>query len=83
MICKLAAAGKFREAAKWQDEANQVVELMIESDNWSYRKAMMKFIGLDCGWFRRPFEPLTPRQYAAYATRFARLGIVKRGAAVV
>ena len=56
---------------------------MIESDNWSYRKAMMKFIGLDCGWFRRPFEPLTPRQYAAYATRFARLGIVKRGAAVV
>ena len=82
-VCELAAKGDFRSAAKWQDEANRVVELMIESDNWSYRKAMMKFIGLDCGWFRRPFEPLTPRQYAAYATRFARLGIVKRGAAVV
>ena len=82
-ICKFSAKGDFKTAAKWQDEANRVVELMIESDNWSYRKAMMKFIGLDCGWFRKPFEPLTPRQYAAYATCFARLGIVKRGAAVV
>ena len=81
-ICKFAAKGDFKTAAKWQDEANQVVELMIESDNWSYRKAMMKFIGLDCGWFRKPFEPLTPAQYAAYAKRFAKLGIVKQGTAL-
>ena len=77
-ICALAAKDKFREAAKLQDEANRVVELMIESDNWSYRKAMMKFIGIDCGWFRKPFEPLTAAQYRAYAKRFAALGIVKR-----
>ena len=76
-ICELAAKGDFRAAAKWQDEANQVVELMIESDNWSYRKAMMKFIGFDCGPFRKPFEPLTVAQYKAYAKRFAKLGIVK------
>ena len=80
-IAKLAAAGKFREAAKWQDEANQVVELMIESDNWSYRKAMMKFIGLDCGPYRKPFEPLTKAQENAYFKRFAALGIAKRGQA--
>ena len=76
-ICRLAAKGDFRAAAKVQDEANRVVELMIESDNWSYRKAMMKFIGLDCGWFRRPFEPLIAAQYRAYARRFAALGVVK------
>ena len=81
-ICTLAAKGRFREAAKWQDEANRVVELMIESDNWSYRKAMMKFIGLDCGWFRKPFEPLSAREYAAYAKRFAALGIAKRNQAI-
>ena len=80
-IAKLASAGKFREAAKWQDEANQVVELMIESDNWSYRKAMMKFIGLDCGPYRKPFEPLTKAQENAYFKRFAALGIAKRGQA--
>ena len=76
-ICALAAKDKFREAAKLQDEANRVVELMIESDNWSYRKAMMKFIGIDCGWFRKPFEPLPAAQYRGYAKRFAALGIVK------
>ena len=80
-ICALAAKDRFREAAKWQDEANRVVELMIESDNWSYRKAMMKYIGLDCGWYRKPFEPLTPKQYGAYAKRFAALGIAKEGQA--
>lgn len=81
-ICSLAFADRFREAAKWQDEASRVVWLMIESDNWSYRKAMMKFIGLDCGAYRKPFEPLTAAQYAAYAKRFAALGIVKRNQAV-
>ena len=80
-ICALAAKGRFREAAKWQAEANRVVELMIESDNWSYRKAMMKFVGLDCGWFRKPFEPLSAAQYRAYARRFAALGVAKRNQA--
>ena len=77
-ICELAAKGDFKAAAKWQDEANQVVELMIESDNWSYRKAMMTFVGLDCGAYRKPFEPLTAAQYKAYAKRFAALGIAKK-----
>ena len=72
----------FASAAKWQDEANRVVELMIESDNWSYRKAMMKFIGIDCGPYRPPFEPLTAKQYASYARRFEALGIVRRNQAV-
>ena len=77
-ICELAAKNDFRAAAKWQAEANRVVELMIESDNWSYRKAMMKFIGIDCGPYRKPFEPLTAAQYAAFAKRFAALGVVDR-----
>ena len=81
-ICALAERNDFRAAAELQDEANRVVELMIESDNWSYRKAMMKFIGLDCGWYRPPFEPLTGEQYSDYTRRFAALGIVKQNAAL-
>ena len=80
-ICEFAEMNDFRAAAEWQDEANRVVELMIESDNWSYRKAMMKFIGLDCGPYRKPFEPLTAAQYRAYAERFAALGIAKKNQA--
>ena len=81
-ICRLALAGKFREAAKIQDEANRVVELMIESDNWSYRKAMMKYIGIDCGIYPGPFEPITPAQEKAFLKRFAALGIAKPGQAL-
>ena len=77
-ICELAAKNDFKAAAKWQDEANQVVRLMIESNNWSHRKAMMKLVGIDCGPYRGPFEKLTPAQEKAFLKRVAALGIVKR-----
>ena len=51
---------------------------MIESENWSYRKAMMKYVGIDCGPYRRPFEPLSDEEYAAFARRIGALGIVAR-----
>ena len=75
-ICELAAKNDFKAAAKWQDEANQVVRLMIESDNWSYRKAMMKLVGIDAGSYRAPFEPLTAGQEESFLARVRALGIV-------
>ena len=81
-ICALAAKNDFRAAARWQDEANQVVRLMIESDNWSTRKAMMKFIGIDVGPYREPFEKLTTAAEKAFLKRFAALGIAKRNQAL-
>ena len=77
-ICELAAKNDFKAAAKWQDEANQVVRLMIESDNWSYRKAMMKLVGIDAGPYRAPFEPLTAGQEESFLARVRALGIVGR-----
>ena len=76
-ICRLSFAGDAEGAAKVQDEANRVVTLMVESENWSYRKAMMKYIGLDCGWCRYPFAPLSDAEYDAYAKRIEALGILK------
>ena len=40
---------------------------------------MMRFIGLDCGPYRQPFEPLTAAQYKAFAKRLAALKLVKAG----
>jgi N-acetylneuraminate lyase len=80
-ICALAEQDKFAQAAPVQDEANRLITLMIESENWSYRKAFMRFIGLDCGWCRYPFAPLTEAEYAAFAPRIASLGIVKENEA--
>ncbi len=81
-ICALAAQGRFGEAAPLQDEANRVVALMIESENWSYRKAFMRYIGLDCGAYRYPYAPLSEAEYAAFARRIEALGIVKANAAL-
>ena len=77
-IARNSFEGNAVEAAKWQDEANRVVTLMVESENWSYRKAMMKYIGLDCGWCRYPFAPLSDEEYAAYAARIEAQGILKK-----
>lgn len=79
-ICALAEQGRFDEAAPIQDEANRVVSLMIEHENWSYRKAFMKYIGLDCGAYRYPYAPLRDDEYQAFAKRIAAQGIVKAGA---
>lgn len=77
-ICRLSFAGDAEGAARMQDEANCVVELMIESENFSYRKAMMKYIGLDCGPYRYPYAPLTDEEYAAFAKRIDALGILTK-----
>jgi len=81
-ICALSDQGRFDEAASLQDEVNRVVSLMIEDENWSYRKAFMKYIGLDCGAYRYPYAPLTGAQYSAFAERIAAQNIVKAGAAL-
>lgn len=77
-ICELAAKNDFRAAAKWQDEVNQVVRLMIESDNWSYRKAMMKLAGIDVGHYREPFGRLPAAGEKAFLKRVNALGIIKQ-----
>lgn len=77
-ICRLAFEEKFREAAKWQAEANRVVEMMIEDDNWNYRKAMLKFIGLDIGESPAPVgEPVPAAKMEDFLSRLAALGILK------
>ena len=77
-ICDLAEKNDFRAAAKLQDEANQVVRLMIESDNWSHRKAMMKLVGIDVGPCRAPFERLSTAKERAFLRRVAKLPPFRR-----
>ncbi len=74
--------GDFASAARLQTEANRVVELMIENENWSYRKAMVRYLGLDVGAARPPYAPLTEAQYAALAARMREQGIVRENDAL-
>ena len=76
-ICELCAKNDFRSAAKWQAEANELVDIVVDSfaDNWSSFKVLMKAVGIDCGYCRAPYAPLSKAQERAVLTRFATLKI--------
>jgi N-acetylneuraminate lyase len=77
-ICGLCAKNDFRSAAKWQSEANKLVDLVVDSfsDNWSSFKVLMKAVGIDCGCCRAPYAPLTKAAERSMLKRFASLGII-------
>lgn len=75
--------GNIEEAARLQAEINKVTNLMVVSENWSYRKAIMKYIGLDCGWCRAPYGPLSDQEYEAYAAKLDQLNVLQRNHANV
>jgi N-acetylneuraminate lyase len=81
MICALAAENDFDAAAKWQDEANRLVDLILEPgkwDNWSNFKVLMRHVGIDCGFCRAPYAPLSPNEVLERLDAFDRLGIVEK-----
>lgn len=70
------------QASQVQAEVNKVTHLMIEYENWSYRKAIMRYIGFDCGPYRAPYAPISESEYDAYAQRLDELGVLKRNEGV-
>ena len=68
-------------ACPLQEEANAVIALMIKYGNMSFAKAMMRFIGLDCGSCRGPIPPLTEEQYALFAEELREQGILEEESA--
>lgn len=74
--------GDFAKAAHLQAEANRVVELMVENENWSYRKSMVRYLGLDLGAARPPYAPLTDEEYAAFSARIRQQGILRENDAL-
>lgn len=75
-------SGSIHEAARLQAEINKVTDLMVQSENWSYRKAIMRYIGLDCGSARPPYAPLTEQEFERYAAQLDELGVLQRDHAV-
>ena len=77
-ICELCAKNDFRSAAKWQADANRLVDLVIEafSDNWSAFKILMRHVGIDCGCCRAPYAPIPAAEAKKLVRRFAALRLV-------
>ena len=76
-ICELCAKNDFAAAAKWQGEANRLVDIVIEAfaDNWSAFKVLMRHVVIDCGYCRAPYAALSVRQEKAILKKFESLGL--------
>ncbi|MCH2179845.1 MAG: dihydrodipicolinate synthase family protein [Mariniblastus sp.] len=70
--------GDITKAARIQADINRVTELMVRYENWSYRKAIMRYIGFDCGPCRAPYAPLTESEYQTFAGALDQLGVLTR-----
>ena len=74
---------RWNEAAAWQEETNRIVEFVCHSHaNASFRKGMMRYIGLDCGSFRPPAQALTEAEYEDLVRAADAFGLVKRNQAL-
>jgi len=75
-IYRLYNEGRIHEAAKLQKEINKVIALMVSFENRSYQKAIMRYIGYDCGYFRKPYAPLSETEYKKFARELDKLDIL-------
>ena len=66
--------GDLAEASKHQDRAVQMVQLLIKYGGISAGKAFMKLIGVDCGWFRQPIQPLSEQSTNALKAELEEIG---------
>lgn len=71
-------AGNIEEASRLQAEINKVTELIAVPENWSCRKAIMKYIGFDCGAYRLPYAPLTDEEEETLFAQLDALNILHR-----
>lgn len=71
-------AGEIAKAAQSQSQINLVTDLMIQYENRSYWKSIMRYIGFDCGSFRLPYGPISESQYEAFAEKLDALGVLER-----
>lgn len=74
-------ANDFHSARQVQYEVNRVIAYFCQYDNWSYRKAFMRYIGQDCGPHRGPFAPLSGAEYSEFARGLDKLGLLEPNAA--
>lgn len=80
-IYRLYRKGNIEKAARLQADVNKVIQLMIQYENWSYRKAIMRYLGLDCGPYRAPYAPLSEAEYESFALELDKLGVLSRNEA--
>ena len=67
-------AGDVDEARRLQSQANRVIDVWTTHGGMPALKEMMRMVGLDCGYCRRPFRRLSEEEVAALRTALDQSG---------
>ncbi len=66
--------GNMEEARHYQEKAVRMVDLLVKYGGNEAGKAFMKLIGIDCGWFRPPLQPLSNEQLSQLEKELTKIG---------
>lgn len=69
--------GNMKQAEEMQFKAVQMVQLLVKYGGTGAGKAFMKLIGVDCGWFRQPIQPLSEKALQGLRTELDNIGFFK------
>lgn len=67
-------AGDIQKAEELQFKAVQMVQLLVKYGGIGAGKAFMKLIGVDCGWFRKPIQPLSDESLQSLKVDLEKIG---------
>jgi N-acetylneuraminate lyase len=76
-FCRIYEAfqrGDVDEARRLQSQANRVIDAFIRHGGLPAVKEMMRMLGYDCGYCRRPFRRLSEDEVAALRADLDRIG---------
>lgn len=62
-------SGNFELARQYQMQINSLIKCVSGFGDYSYVKAIMRYIGFDCGCFRAPFKELSESDYCQLALK--------------
>ena len=68
-------SGDIPGARKTQQQANEIIYLLHRYGGIRVGKAFMKYIGLDCGDFRKPLDPFDEYLYREFSRELKTLGV--------
>lgn len=60
-------AGQIEQVMELQQQINHLIRFLCQKADLSYFKAVLRYLGVDCGWAKRPFKQLTEAEYADFA----------------
>lgn len=76
-LLQLFSENKNSEAIDLQKKINQLICILGKDEDYSFFKAGMRYIGYDCGNFRKPFKQLAEQEYQNFSQKLNTLKILQ------